>query len=258
MSEISLEEALSFEGVLEKKGHGLVAVFQKRYFRILEGRIMIYTEKSDDIEVKGVFYLEQITNLANLDSKCFKFNLEDREFIFKAQSEEERNKWVHVLKFLKNKLQELNELENQLRINISESSKALTHKKSIAKRNKLTSAGKVTAELIRKYGYVTNKEEKLSKEILKSKGIDKLLNLQDTKINRRIYYGFIYKKHKVHDYFQKRWFFLFSRRPVFDNHYLDDDLDLDPKKQKEWIKFDTLYYFKFEDKNIENDNIKSI
>ena len=75
MSEISLEEALSFEGVLEKKGHGLVAVFQKRYFRILEGRIMIYTEKSDDIEVKGVFYLEQITNLANLDSKCFKFNL---------------------------------------------------------------------------------------------------------------------------------------------------------------------------------------
>ena len=42
MSEISLEEALSFEGVLEKKGHGLVAVFQKRYFRILEGRIMIW------------------------------------------------------------------------------------------------------------------------------------------------------------------------------------------------------------------------
>ena len=258
MSEISLEEALSFEGVLEKKGHGLVAVFQKRYFRILEGRIMIYTEKSDDIEVKGVFYLEQITNLANLDSKCFKFNLEDREFIFKAQSEEERNKWVHVLKFLKNKLQELNELENQLRINITESSKALTHKKSIAKRNKLTSAGKVTAELIRKYGYVTNKEEKLSKEILKSKGIDKLLNLQDTKINRRIYYGFINKKHKNHDYFQKRWFFIFSRRPLFDHHYLDDDVDLDPKKEKEWIKFDTLYYFKFDDQKVDTENLKTL
>ena len=258
MSEISYEEAQFFEGYLEKKGHGLVSVFQKRYFRLLEGRIMVYTEKKDDIEIKGVFNLDQISQIANLDSKCFKFCLEDRDFVFKAQNEEERNKWVNTLKLLKYKLEEINEIENQLRINIAESSKALQHKKSIAKRNKLQSAGKVTAEIIRKYGYVTNKEEKLSKEIIKSKGIDKLLNLQDTKINRRIYYGFIYKKHKVHDYFQKRWFFLFSRRPVFDNHYLDDDLDLDPKKQKEWIKFDTLYYFKFEDKNIENDNIKSL
>ena len=160
---------------------------------------MVYTEKKDDIEVKWVFNLDQISQIANLDSKCFKFSLEDREFIFKAQNEEERNKWVNVLKLLKYKLEEINEIENQLRINIAESSKALQHKKSIAKRNKLQSAGKVTAEIIRKYGYVTNKEEKLSKEIIKSKGIDKLLNLQDTKINRRIYYGFIYKKHKVHD-----------------------------------------------------------
>ena len=258
MSEISYEEAQAFEGVLEKKGHGLVSVFQKRYFKILEGRIMIYTEKSDDIEIKGVFNLDQISQIANLDSKCFKFNLEEREFVFKAQNEEERNKWVSVLKLLKNKLDELNEIENQLRINVSESSKGLAHKKSIAKRNKIQSAGKVTAELIRKFGYVTNKEEKLSKELLKSKGIDKLLNLQDTKINRRIYYGFINKKHKAHDYFQKRWFFLFSRRPLFDHHYLDDDVDLDPKKQKEWIKFDTLYYFKFEDKKIENENLKSL
>ena len=258
MSEISYEEAQAFEGYLEKKGHGLVAVFQKRYFRILEGRIMIYTEKNDDIEIKGVFILDQITQLANLDSKCFKFYLEDREFIFKAQSEEERNKWVYVLKFLKNKLQELNELENQLRINISESSKALVHKKSIAKRNKLQSQGKITAELIRKYGYVTNKEEKLSKELLMSKGIDKLLNLQDTKINRRIYYGFINRKNKNYDYFQKRWFFIFSRRPLFDHHYLDDDVDLDPKKQKEWIKFDTLYYFKLEDTTVDVENLKSL
>jgi len=258
MSEISYEEAQAFEGVLEKKGHGLVSVFQKRYFRILDGRIMIYTEKSDDIEIKGVFNLDQISQIANLDSKCFKFNLEDREFVFKAQNEEERNKWVNVLKLLKNKLEEINEIENQLRINVTDSSKALVHKKSIAKRNKLQSAGKVTAEIIRKFGYVTNKEEKQSKELLKSKGIDKLLNLQDTKINRRIYYGFINKKHKSYDYFQKRWFFLFSRRPLFDHHYLDDDVDLDPKKQKDWIKFDTLYYFKFEDKTVENEDLKSL
>ena len=48
--------------------------------------------------------------------------------------------------------EELEMYQNQLRINIADSSKALLHKKSIAKRNKLQSAGKVTAEIIRKYG----------------------------------------------------------------------------------------------------------
>jgi hypothetical protein len=66
MSEIPYEEAQFFEGYLEKKGHGLVSVFQKRYFRLLEGRIMIYTEKKDDIEIRGVFNLEQISQIANL------------------------------------------------------------------------------------------------------------------------------------------------------------------------------------------------
>ena len=104
MSEISYEEAQAFEGFLEKKGHGLVSVFQKRYFRILEGRIMIYTEKSDDIEIKGVINLDQITQLSNLDSKRFKFNLEEREFVFKAQTEEERDKWVNVIQLLQKNL----------------------------------------------------------------------------------------------------------------------------------------------------------
>ena len=86
----------------------------------------------------------------------------------------------------------------------------------------------------------------LSKEILKAKGISQLINITDPKITNRIYYGFLFKKHKVHDYFQKRWFFIFSSRPLFDNHYMEDDVDLEPKKQKEWLKFDTLFYFKYE------------
>lgn len=54
------------------------------------------------------------------------------------------------------------------------------------------------------------------------------------------------KKHKEYDYYQKRWFFIFSSRPLFDNNYLEDETDLDPKKQKDWLKFDTLFYFKYE------------
>ena len=258
MSDISYDEAQFFEGVLEKKAHGIVGQFQKRYFRILEGKIMVYSDKKEDIEIKGVFLLDLITMPKPLDAKSFKFNLEDREFVFRTQTEEERNKWINVIKLLKNKLVEINEKQNQLRITDLDSPMALLHKKSVARRNKIQDTGKVTSEIIRKYGYVTNKEEKLSKELLKSKGIDKLLNLQDTKINRRIYYGFLYKKHKTHDYFQKRWFFIFSSRPLFENHYLDDDLDLDSKKQKDWIQFDKLYYFKYEDKNDNSENLNSL
>ena len=107
MSEISYEEAQFFEGELEKKAHGIMALFQKRYFRILEGKVMVYSDKKEDIEIKGVFLLDLITIPAAVDSKSFKFNLEDREFVFKAQTEEERNKWINVIKLLKNKLVEI-------------------------------------------------------------------------------------------------------------------------------------------------------
>jgi len=60
------------------------------------------------------------------------------------------------------------------------------------KKNKLATAGKVTADIIRRNGFVTNKEQKLSTDLLKSKGITKLINVKDPKINSRINYGFIY------------------------------------------------------------------
>ena len=65
----------------------------------------------------------------------------------------------------------------------------------------------------------------------------------------------MYKKHKIHDYCQKRWFFIFSSRPLFDKEYIQDDIDLDKKKQKDWLKFDTLYYFKFKDKDDDKEHL---
>ena len=55
-------------------------------------------------------------------------------------------------------------------------------------------------ELLKEYGFVVNDE--LSKELLDSKGINDLLNLEDPKIKCRIYYRFLSKYHKTH--FQKR------------------------------------------------------
>ena len=36
--------------------------------------------------------------------------------------------------------------------------------------------------------------------------------------------------------YQKRWLFIFSSRPLFDNNYLENDTDLEQKKQKDYLK----------------------
>ena len=264
IDELSYIEAQKFSGFLEKKSKGLITKWQNRYFRILEGKILIYCEKPDDIEIKGQFNIDQISLPESVEERVFKFNLEDRDFIFRAKNEEEKNKWMNVLKLLKNKLAQDKKRDIKDR-RFSKRDSLLTNtvrketmRKSMNKKNKLASAGKVTAEIIRRNGFVTNKEQKLSTNLLKAKGIDKLINLKDPKINTRIYYGFLYKRHKIHDYFQKRWFFIFSPRPLFDNYYLEDEVDLDQKKQKDWLKFDSLFYFKYEDKEENSENLGSL
>ena len=269
LNEISFDEAKKFSGYLEKKSKGLITKWQKRYFRILEGKIMVYCEKPDDIEIKGQFIIDQITIPVSVEENVFSFTLEDRDFIFRTKDEEEKNKWINVLKLLKMKIleskkkdinndQRLSKRDSLLTSTITSTSRKETIRKSMLKKNKLASAGKVTAEIIRRNGFVTNKEQKLSTNLLKCKGIDKLVNLKDPKINTRIYYGFIYKRHKIHDYFQKRWFFIFSARPLFDNYYLEDDTDLEPKKQKDWIKLDSLFYFKYKDQDENSENAGSL
>ena len=275
-SEISYEEAMSFAGYLEKKSKSLLGHWQKRYFQILEGKIMIYSVKKDDNQIKGQINLEQISMPESVEKKVFKFSLDSRIFSLKAKSAEEKVKWINVITLLKNKLTEMRverekekekdkdkdkdkekEIVNEKQENLH-SKKDSISLQTFTKKHKVSSAGKVTTELIKKHGFVTNKEEILSKELLNSKGISQLINITDPKITNRIYYGFIFKKHKVHDYFQKRWFFIFSSRPLFDNHYMEDDVDLEPKKQKEWLKFDTLFYFKYEDKEESSKSLGSL
>ena len=65
------------------------------------------------------------------------------------------------------------------------------------KKHKVASAGKVTTELIKKHDFITNKEEILSKELLKAKGISQLINISGPKITNIIYYDFIFKKYKM-------------------------------------------------------------
>ena len=90
LNEISFDEAKKFSGYLEKKSKGLITKWQKRYFRILEGKIMVYCEKPDDIEIKGQFIIDQITIPVSVEDNVFSFTLEDRDFIFRTKDEEEK------------------------------------------------------------------------------------------------------------------------------------------------------------------------
>ena len=256
--EISFDVAKKFSGYLEKKSKGIITKWQKRYFHILEGKIMVYAEKPEDIEIKGLFILDQISIPQSLSPREFSFLLEGRDFVFRVNTPQEKEKWIKVITLLKAKLTESKSLK---KVGSRESSISLPKKDpnvKSSKKNKLATAGKVTADIIRRNGFVTNKEQKISSNLIKAKGIDKLINVKDPKINARINYGFIYKKHKVQNYYQKRWFFLFSSRPLSNNDYIEDETDLEPKKQKDWMKFDCLFYFKYEDKDAKSESQGSL
>ena len=98
-----------------------------------------------------------------------------------------------------------------------------------------------------------------SSKLLYSKGINKLIDIEQPLISTRFYHDFIsIKNNENDDEFQRRWFILFSPRPLFDKNYLEDDTDLDPKMQKGWIKFDTIFYFKYESEDENDQNYESI
>ena len=245
-TEIQYDEAKSYSGYLDKKSKNLISTWQKRYFQILDGKVMVYSAKKNDNQIKGQFNLEQISMPESVDSKIFQFNLESREFVLRAKNEEEKNKWINCIQKCKQVLVETRALRDRDSFRRKFEDPEAKKKDSLYKKNKIENAGKVTTEIIKKHGFVTNKEEKLSNELLASKGITQMIDVNDAKISKRIYHGFVFKKHKNHDYYQKRWFFIFSARPLFDNGYLEDDTDLDPTYQKDWLKFDTLFYFKLE------------
>ena len=124
-----------------------------------------------------------------------------------------------------------------------------------SEKDKLNTISMKTGNIIKKYGYIFIKEDTESKPLLEKYGINKIINLNDEKILSHIRYGFMFKKKRFHDLFNKRWFFIMSRSSLTNSENLDDDTFLDDNNQKDWIKFDTLYYFRY-DKDKKEDNNK--
>ena len=254
--DISLDDCKSFCGYLEKKSPKLMVGYQKRYFKILEGKTMVYLGKENDAQPKGVVQLDQIGRPVSVDDKVFKFTLEGRDFILRAKNSTTKDQWIRVLNVL------LDEIEKKKRRSTPEKRSAIDNddiiesrkRGSTVKSHKVQSLDKSTIDLLKSHGMTTNDDNTVSERLVKSKGIDALINVNDPKVKARIHYGFLYKIHKSRGNPQKRWFFIYSHRPLSNEQYDKDENDVN--KTSGFIEFDVLYYFKYE-KDDEKSPMKS-
>ena len=75
MDQITLREAVSFSGYLEKKSPSMFGGWQKRYFKILEGRVITYAKNEKEKESKGSINMEDITEVKTVDKKWYFYKL---------------------------------------------------------------------------------------------------------------------------------------------------------------------------------------
>ena len=232
-----------YEGFLEKKARNKLLGFQKRYFRCLEGKIIIYTEKKESRQINGQIEIKLITSIKSIDSKTFLIECDNIEFLLKAKSEQIKNKWIEIINKLMENINKNEKKENDLSFDGNKSLDNI-HTNKIKYKNSLSLIDKNTANLIKKYGYIFNKDENLSNQFLERKGITRLINISEPKIKIRMHYGFMNVKEKLNNFFHRRWLFIFSSRPLYNKYHNENLPDLEQNKQKNWLKFDTLYIFK--------------
>ena len=241
----------TFESYLDKKARNIFVGWQKRYFVFLEGKIIIYTESKESKQVKGFIPIKRISNIKSLDNKSFTIEMEGRTFSLRADNAELKNNWMEKIKYCFTFVKKGSLHENG---SSSTDSKIFGYLLKTDEKDKLKPISKKLGDIIIKHGYILNKGDNQSTQNLEKFGINKLLNLNDAKILMNVHYGFMYKKQKLHDTYNKRWFFIFSRGCLLNNDNINDNAFLDEKKQKDWLKFDTLYYFK-NDKDVKDSEI---
>jgi hypothetical protein len=203
---------------------------------------------------KGAIPLEGSKVILDPDNLIFKVVLHDREFILRTQNPVERTKWVSGILHL---------IENMAIIKkdivVVEEDLEKTRSRGATNKNwKIENMDKEVYQVqihfikdLQKSGHLGNPELELSKKCLQLKGISKhLSSIKKEILESRIHYGFLQKRHKAKiEYFQKRWFFLISSRPLTDFGYDNDDYILEERVLPSFLMFDTLYYFECENEN---------
>ena len=84
MDEITLETAQNFKGYLSKKSPSLFAGYQKRYFKVLDGKLLTYSEKEGG-EAKGAINIELISEIITVDKTTYIIFTIDLNLNFKIE-----------------------------------------------------------------------------------------------------------------------------------------------------------------------------
>ena len=243
--EINFDTCSTYSGWVEKKASKIMLGWQKRYFRIFQGKAILYSEKEND-PITGHINISQISKVSSLEGSQFQIILGSKIFNLRTTTTSKRDEWVKVIQFLieynntqKQTSQSIDDNDND-----NDNEDESTHKHYS---HKVSDLDKTTLDLLRSSGIGASENEVLNEKIIKSYGIEKYININADNIKARFYCGFLYKKQKVRDNYQKRWCFLISSRPIRDKSYATDEVNLDGNKYlKDWIKFDYLFYFKYE------------
>jgi hypothetical protein len=64
MDQVDETIASNFSGFLEKKSPNFMGGWQKRFFKVLEGKLLTYSEKEADISTKGALDIDLIKSIA--------------------------------------------------------------------------------------------------------------------------------------------------------------------------------------------------
>lgn len=248
------EECFNYSGWLKKKSSNILGGWQKRFFKILEGKMMIYSENENDQKPKGHMLFSDIGKAITTETRIFKFSLNDRDFLLKAKDEETKNKWIYVINYLieynwskrKEPLIKIKDMPDDISTKYEGEIGRNIQKKTY---QKMKSLDKKSLELLHNHGMIASDDTSLSEKILYEKRINKLLTINNPDIKARFHHGLLFRREPDGDSFKKRWFFLISSRPLQNYIYEKDDLSLEKGRLKEWMKFDILFVFKFKKSN---------
>lgn len=233
----------NYKGFLKKKSSHSLIGWQKRYFQILDGKIIVYSLNEKDLNSKkGHFKVSQISKATSVDKTIFKFTFEERDFIFKAEDEPIKDKWIRVINHLVDEYKSNN-------FDLLEDSHEIKQDKKPNGHKMDQNLDKKSFDLLRNHGFLKTEVNKLSNEFLFQKGINKLLNIKDPQIGERIHYGFMFKYEEEEKikFFEQKWFFICSQRPLSKEKYDMEYTLTDEIQEKEWLKFNCLFYFKLAD-----------
>ena len=98
--EINFENCSNYSGWVKKKASKVMVGWQKRFFRIIQGKVILYSEKEDDDNPKGQIMISAINQAVAIDKNQFQLTLGTKCFHLKTKEPEKRDEWVKVINFL--------------------------------------------------------------------------------------------------------------------------------------------------------------